>query len=103
MKKLTTSLVLALLNLLLLSLGYLGQYMPHFLGRYIAPLENIPFVFALIVVVYVSGIPFIVLATIIFAIRDILHPDTRLQALLALVLTVPIVAWYWIVKPVLDI
>jgi len=102
MKKLTTSLVLALLNLLLFSSGYLGQYLPHFLGRYIARLGNIPSVSALIVVVYISGIPFIVLATVIFAIRDLLHPGTRLQALLALVLTVPIVVWYWIAKPVLD-
>jgi Na+/melibiose symporter-like transporter len=96
-------LVLALLNLLLLSSAYWGEYMPHFLGRYIAPLKNLPFLFELIVVVYFICIPFVVLATVIFAIRDLLHPGTRLQALLALVLTVPIVIWYWIVKPVLDI
>jgi len=77
--------------------------MPHFLGRYIAPLKNLPFLFELIVVVYFICIPFVVLATVIFAIRDLLHPGTRLQALLALVLTVPIVIWYWIVKPVLDV
>ena len=78
--------------------------MPHFLGRYITPLWlTLPFLSELMVVVYFICIPFIALATVIFATRDLLCPGVRLQGLLALGLTVPIVVWYRIVRPVLDI
>ena len=81
---LANSVLLALGNVVLIALLYLGQW-GHI--RY-GSLENLVGVLPIVVV------PFLVLVTLIFAARDLLRPQTRWQAVLALVLSVPIGVLY---------
>lgn len=89
MKTLTTSLVLACTNLVLVGLGYLDNWkhilLPEHLPRAISLL---PGVISLVV------IPFLALATVAFAIRDLVRPGNRWQGVIALVLSVPIGVMY---------
>lgn len=82
MKMLTTSLVLACANVLLIGMLFLGRW------THIRGLENLPGVISLVVV------PSLVLATLGFAITDLVHPGSRWQGILALVLSVPIGVMY---------
>jgi hypothetical protein len=84
MKKLTTSLVLAGANLVLLGVGYLDNWkhiVPEHLPRAISAW---PAAISLVV------IPFLVLVTLGFAIRDLVRPGNRWQGALAVVLALPI-------------
>ena len=88
MKKLTTSVVLACANLVVVGVGYLDNW------KHIVP-EHLPRAFsgwpgAISLVV----IPFLVLATLGFAIRDLVRPGNRWQGALAVVLALPIAFIY---------
>ncbi len=88
MKKLTTSLVLACANLVLLGVGYLDNWkhiVPEHLPRAIS---GWPAAISLVV------IPFLVLVTLGFAIRDLVRPGNRWQGAIALLLAAPIAVIY---------
>lgn len=89
MKRLTTSLILACTNLVFVGLGYLDNWkhilVPEHLPRAIS---TWPGVLSLVV------IPFLVLATLGFAIRDVVRPGNRWQGVLALLLAAPIAVIY---------
>ena len=93
MKKLTTSLLLACFNLALLGLGFLDNWKHISLP---GPLPRVfpswPGVISLIV------IPFLVLATLGFAIRDLVRPGNRWQGVLAVVLAIPVGIIYSIAR-----
>jgi hypothetical protein len=89
MKKLTTSLILACGNLVLVGLGYLDNW------KHISVPEHLPRAISLWPgVISLVVIPFLVLATLGFAIRDLVRPGNRWQGILALVLSVPIGVMY---------
>jgi len=84
MKKLTTSLVLAFVNLVLVGVGYLDSW-KHILPEHLPRATSVwPAAIALVV------IPFLVLVTLGFAIRDLVRPGNRWQGALAVVLAAPI-------------
>ena len=85
MTKLTTSLVLACANVVLVTVGYLNNW-KHVLvpDRLPGELALLPGAVSLVV------IPFLVLTTLGFAIRDLIRIDNRWQAVVALLLSVPI-------------
>ena len=79
MKKMAISVVLACLNLLLIGLSFLGRW-THIGCCSLGSPAN---VLAMVV------IPVVLLASLVFVVRDLIRPPTRLQALLALVLSIP--------------
>lgn len=88
MKKLTTSLVLAWANLVLLGVGYLDNW------KHIVP-EHLPrAISGWPAAISVVVIPFLVLATLGFAIRDLVRPGNRWQGLIALLSATPIAVIY---------
>lgn len=89
MKKLSTSLILACGNLVLVGLGYLDNW------KHISVPEHLPRAISLWPgVISLVVIPFLVLATLGFAIRDLVRPGNRWQGIVALVLSVPIGVMY---------
>jgi hypothetical protein len=83
MKKVATSIIVACANLALLGLGYLDDWIDVY--RHLpATISIFPMVIAFVV------IPFLFLATVGFAIRDIFCRGKRWQAFLAILLSVPI-------------
>jgi hypothetical protein len=89
MKRLTTSLILACANLVLVGLGYLDNW------KHISVPEHLPRAISLWPgVISLVVIPFLVLATLSFAIRDLVRPGNRWQGVLALVSAVPIAVIY---------
>lgn len=85
MKRITTSLFLACANFLLVGLGYLDDW-KHILPE--RPQAIWPAVISFVV------IPFLVLATSGFAIRDLVRPGHRWQGAIALLLAAPIAVIY---------
>jgi hypothetical protein len=88
----TTSLGLACANPMLLGVGYLDNrehIVPEHLPRAISEWPA-----AISVVV----IPFLALATLAFAIRDLVRPGNRWQGVIALLLFAPIAVIYWTVS-----
>jgi hypothetical protein len=83
MKKIATSIILACANLALLGLGYLDDW-KHVFRHLPAIISILPLVIAFVV------IPFLFLATVGFAIRDLSRRGSRWQAVLAFLLSVPI-------------
>lgn len=83
MKKIATSMILACANLSLLCIGYLDDW-THFLGHLPSVISILPLVIAFVV------IPFLLLATIVFAIKDFFRTTGRWQAVCALILSLPI-------------
>jgi hypothetical protein len=91
MKRLTTSTVLACANLVLVSFGYLDNW------KHILIPEHLPRAISLWPeVVGFVVIPFLVLATLGLAIRDLFRPGVRGQAVIALILTGPIFYIYFV-------
>jgi hypothetical protein len=83
MKKVATSIILACANLALLGLGYLDDWIDVY--RHLpAAISILPLVIAFVV------IPFLFLATVCFAIRDLSRAGSRWQAVFAFILSVPI-------------
>jgi hypothetical protein len=79
MKKLTISVVLACLNLLVIGLYFLARW-THVGCCSLGSPAN---------VLIMAVAPVVLLASVIFTVRDLIRPPTRLQAILALVLSVP--------------
>jgi hypothetical protein len=79
MKKLAISVVLASLNLLLIGLYFLASWKHVGCCDFGTPGN----------VVLLAIVPVVLLACVIFIVRDLIRPPTRLQALLALVLSIP--------------
>jgi hypothetical protein len=79
MKKLAISVVLASLNLLVIGLYFLGSR-THVGCCSLGSPANI---------LIMAVAPVVLLASLIFIVRDLIRPPTRLQAILALVLSVP--------------
>jgi hypothetical protein len=85
MRKPATSLALAIANVVLLGLGYLDNW------KHVLSSEHLPPKISLALgVISVVVIPFLVLLTVGFAIRDFVRVNTRWEAVLALFLSVPI-------------
>ena len=74
MRRLTDSVTLALINLLLVGFAWLGIYLNH---RDTTILIGMVFV------------PILLLLTFVFLVRDLIRPATRLHGILALILSVP--------------
>jgi hypothetical protein len=74
MRRLTDSVTLALINLLLAGLAWVGIYLNH---------KDTAIVIGMVFV------PILLLLTLVFLIRDLIKPATRLHGLLALILSVP--------------
>lgn len=79
MKRLTISLILAVLNLVLIGLYFVASW------RNVAccgwgSAGNI---------LLLAFVPVVLLASFVFIVRDLIRPSTRVQAILALVLSVP--------------
>jgi len=89
MKKIATSILLACANVTLIGLGYLDDWL-HFFRHPPAVISILPLVIAFVV------IPFLVLFTIVFAIRDLFRRSMRLQAVTGLLLAAPIFYIYFI-------
>jgi hypothetical protein len=81
MKKIAISMVFAITNLILIGVLLLGRW--WHIG--VLPSALLPLII----------IPCLVLASVVFALRDILRPSTRWQAVLALMLSVPIAYIYF--------
>ena len=79
MKKLTLSVVLACLNLLLIGLYFLGSW-KHVGCCDLGSPGNI---------ILLAVVPVVLLASLVFIVKDLIRATTRLQAILALVLSVP--------------
>jgi hypothetical protein len=79
MKKLAISVVLACLNLLLIGLSFLGRW-THVGCCSLGSPANI---------LAMTVVPVVLLASLVFLVRDLIRPPTRLQALFALVLSIP--------------
>ena len=79
MKKLAISVVLACLNLLVIGLYFLGRW-THIGCCSLGSPAN---------VLAMAVAPVVLLASLVFIVRDLIRPPTRLQAILALVLSVP--------------
>ncbi len=74
MSRLTNSVTLSLINLLLAGLALAGIYLNH---------KDAAIVIGMVFV------PILLLLTFVFLIRDLIRPATRLHGLLALILSVP--------------
>jgi hypothetical protein len=79
MKRLAISVILASLNLLLIGLYFLASWRKIGCCGWGSP-GNI---------LLLAVVPVVLLASLVFVIRDLIRPPTRLQAILALVLLVP--------------
>jgi hypothetical protein len=79
MKRLAISVVLACSNLLLIGLYFLGSWKHVGCCDWGSP-GNI---------LLMAVVPVVLLASLIFVVRDLIRPPTRLQALLALALSIP--------------
>jgi hypothetical protein len=79
MKKLALSVILACLNLLLIGLYFLGSWKHVGCCDWGSP-GNI---------ILLAVVPVVLLASLVFIVRDLIRATTRLQAILALVLSVP--------------
>lgn len=79
MKKLAISVILAALNLLLIGVYFLASWRKVGCCGWGSP-GNI---------ILLAVVPVVLLASVIFIVRDLIRPPTRLQAILALVLSVP--------------
>jgi hypothetical protein len=79
MKKLAISVILASLNLLLIGVYFLASWRKVGCCGWGSP-GNI---------LLLAVVPVVLLASVIFIVRDLIRPPTRLQAILALVLSVP--------------
>ncbi len=73
MRRLTDSVILALINLLLTGLAWIGIYLNH---------KDTAIVIGMVF------IPILLLLTFVFLIRDLIKPTTRIRGLLALILSV---------------
>jgi hypothetical protein len=82
MKRITTSIVLGCANLIGVGLEYLAD----------SKHKQLPYS---ILLTFSVAFPFILFATIGFAIRDLIRPDTRWQAIIALALSIPIGIIYY--------
>jgi hypothetical protein len=78
-KRLAISVILASLNLLLIGLYFLASWRRVGCCGWGTP-GNI---------ILLAVVPVVLLASLIFVVRDLIRPPTRLQAILALVLSVP--------------
>lgn len=74
MMKIATSLILACLNLLLVGVARALIYLNHLDAA---------------IVIEMVFLPVLLLATVVFILRDLIRPGTRLYALLAILLSVP--------------
>jgi hypothetical protein len=79
MKKLAISVILASLNLLLIGFYFLASWKRVGCCGWGSP-GNI---------ILLAVVPVVLLASLVFIVRDLIRPPTRLQAILALVLSVP--------------
>jgi len=79
MKKLAISVVLACLNLLVIGLYFLGSRTRIGCCSFGSPAN----------ILIMAVAPVVLLASLIFIVRDLIRPPTRLQAILALVLSIP--------------
>jgi len=79
MKKLAISVILASLNLLLIGFYFLGSWKHVGCCDWGSP-GNI---------VLVAVVPVVLLASLVFVVRDLIRPPTRLQAVIALALSIP--------------
>jgi hypothetical protein len=79
MKKLAISLILASFNLLLIALYFLASWKKVGCCGWGSPSNA----------VLLAVVPVVMLASVIYIIRDLMSPVTRLQAILACVLLVP--------------
>ena len=88
MKQLTTSIILAAGNLVFLGLVFLGKWTHVGCCSLGSPASVVGLVI----------VPFLVLASVAFAARDLFLPRARWQAVLALILSVPIGVMYFVMK-----
>ncbi len=79
MKRLAISVILACLNLLLIGLYFLGSWKHVGCCDWGSP-GNI---------LLLAVVPGVLLASLVFVVRDLIRPPTRLQAVLALFLSIP--------------
>lgn len=79
MKRLSTSVILAGANLVVICLYFLGSWTHTGCCSLGSPAN----ILAMVVV------PIVLLASLFFVVRDLIRPPTRLQAVLALILSIP--------------